>query len=94
VLQDAAARASEPYDREHVMPFIYRRPEGRRIEHLVQATDQGELRWTVDRPDDLEFVAAVYDGLYEADPAFSTGDVLAFVAARPQLHALGGERRI
>jgi spore coat polysaccharide biosynthesis protein SpsF len=93
-LVEAAARTSDPYDREHVMPAIYRHPEGWRIEQLVQDLDQGELRWTVDRPDDLEFAAAVYEGLYAAKPAFDSGDVLAFVAARPELHALGGDRRI
>jgi spore coat polysaccharide biosynthesis protein SpsF len=56
--------------------------------------DEGDVRWTVDRPDDLDFVRAVYDGLYAAKPAFTSDDVRAFVRSRPDLAALGGDRRV
>ena len=49
------------YDREHVTPFIYSRPERFKIAGLEQHASEGEVRWTVDRPDDYAFTAAVYD---------------------------------
>ena len=90
----AAREASEPYEREHVTPYLYRHPELFAQDFLSQDADEGEVRWTVDRPDDLEFVQAVYDGLYAADPDFTSDDVRAFVKARPDLAWLGGDRRI
>lgn len=93
-LRAAAAETTDPYDREHVTPFIYRRPDRFRIDHHSQTAQEGEVRWTVDRPDDLAFVRAVYEGLYSADPTFTSDDVRAFVRSRPDLCSLGGDRRL
>jgi spore coat polysaccharide biosynthesis protein SpsF len=92
-LKIAADETADPYDHEHVTPFLYRHPNRFKIEGLEQAADEGDVRWTVDRPDDLDFVRAVYDGLYAANPAFTSDDVRAFVRSRPDLAALGGDRR-
>jgi spore coat polysaccharide biosynthesis protein SpsF len=71
------AEAADPYEREHVTPFLYRRPERFRIESLARAPSLGTLRWTVDYPEDLEFVRGVYAALYGAKPDFTTEDVAA-----------------
>lgn len=93
-LRVAAAETADPYDHEHVTPFLYRNPDRFKVEGLEQAPDEGDVRWTVDRPDDLEFVRAVYDGLYAANPAFTSDDVRAFLAGRPDLAHFGGDRRL
>ena len=93
-LRLAAAEAVSPYDREHVTPFIYGHPDRFRITGVTQALDEGEVRWTVDRPDDLEFVEQVYDALYPDDPGFTSDDVRALVKSRPDLVNLGGDRRV
>ena len=93
VLRQAHAETTDPYDREHVTPFIYRRPERYRLATLTQDRDEGDVRWTVDRPDDLAFVRAVYDALYPVCPAFVSDDVRSFVAGRPDLKTLGGDPR-
>jgi len=89
-----AAEARDPYEREHVTPFLYGHPERFRIAAWRQAAEEGEVRWTVDRPDDYEFVSAVYEALYPANPAFTSEDVRVFLRAQPELHLLGGDRRI
>ena len=94
VLRQAFAEAREPYDREHVTPFIYRHPERFRIAGVTQAEDEGEVRWTVDRPDDFEFVHAVYEALYPVNPAFTSDDIRILVKRRPELARLGGDRRV
>ena len=86
-LRAAAAESTDPYDREHVTPFLYRRPERFALAFHHQTVDEGDVRWTVDRPDDLAFVRAVYEALYPVDPAFSSDDVRAFVRSRPDLLA-------
>jgi spore coat polysaccharide biosynthesis protein SpsF len=93
-LKIAADETVDPYDHEHVTPFLYRHPRRFKVEGLEQAADEGDVRWTVDRPDDLDFVRAVYDGLYAAKPDFTSEDVRAFVRSRPDLAVLGGDRRV
>ena len=93
-LERAGREAADPYEREHVTPYFYRRPELFTQAFLSQAAQEGEARWTVDRPDDLDFVRAVYEALYPEKPAFTSQDVRALVRARPDLAMLGGERRI
>jgi spore coat polysaccharide biosynthesis protein SpsF len=93
-LSRAAREAKDPYEREHVTPYLYRHPETFAQDFISQAQDEGEVRWTVDRPDDLEFVREVYAALYPGNRAFTSDDVRAFVRGRPDLATLGGDRRI
>ena len=94
VLRQAHAEATAPFDREHVLPFVYGRPDRYRLQGLTQEADEGEVRWTVDLPDDYAFVSAVYDALYPVEPAFSSDDVRRLVRSRPDLANYGGERRV
>ena len=94
VLAEAAAEAVDPYEREHVLPFIYGRPDRYSLRGFTQERDEGELRWTVDLPEDLEFASAVYDALYPENPAFTADDVRRLLAGRPDLAEAGGHRRI
>jgi spore coat polysaccharide biosynthesis protein SpsF len=75
-LEEAAQRAQDPYEWEHVTPFIYRRPEEFRLAGVARHDSLAHLRWTVDVPEDLTFVRAVYGKLYPTKPAFTTQDVL------------------
>jgi spore coat polysaccharide biosynthesis protein SpsF len=93
-LRRAGAEAATPQEHEHVTWGIWNHPELYRISRLEPPVDEGDVRWTVDRPDDLEFVRAVYEALYPANPAFSSDDVRAFVRAHPQWANWGGDRRV
>jgi spore coat polysaccharide biosynthesis protein SpsF len=81
-LRAAAAEATDPYEREHVTPFVYRRPERFRIAE-VRRDPPERWRWTVDTPEDFAFVEAVYAHLHPADPAFASEAVLAWQRAHP-----------
>lgn len=81
-LEAAWREATIPYDREHVTPFVYARPERFRIETVTREPPL-RYRWTVDTPDDFAFVTAVYEALYPANPAFTSADVLAWQDAHP-----------
>ena len=71
----AHRESADPYDREHVTPFLYRHPERFTQAELVQARDESGLRWTVDTPEDFAFVERVYEALYRANPRFTSDDV-------------------
>lgn len=93
-LQAAAARAATPEEHEHVTWGLHRHPALYRQVFVSQQADEGEVRWTVDYPDDYAFVGAVYDALYAINPAFTSEDVRRLVRSRPDLAEYGGERRV
>lgn len=76
-LLTAGGEATDPYDREHVTPFIYRHPERFAIGELTQDRDESSLRWTVDTPEDFAFVERVYAALYPGTPDFTSDEVRA-----------------
>lgn len=76
-LATAWREAADPYEREHVMPFLYRRPERFRLGSVTGPQNRAALRWTVDLPSDFTFVEQVYAALYPQNPAFTSDDVAA-----------------
>lgn len=59
VLEEAAREATDTFLREHVTTYIRGSrsdlPRGNfRLGHFVYPIDYGKIRWTLDRPDDLE----------------------------------------
>jgi len=93
-LRRTAAQDRSPEAREHVTWAVRNAPDLYRVARLDPQVDEGQVRWTVDTPDDYEFVRRVYEGLYPANPAFSSDDVRAFVRARPELTTFGGAPRL
>lgn len=71
----AGREAVDPYELEHVTPFVYRRPERFRLDSIARTPSLAHLRWTVDLPEDLDFVRYVYSALYPADPGFRTEQI-------------------
>jgi spore coat polysaccharide biosynthesis protein SpsF len=89
------AQAPTPEAREHVTWDVWTRPQSWRIAWLKSArADDGDIRWTVDTPDDYAFVQAVYEALYPGNSAFTSDDVRRFLADRPDLARFGGHRRL
>jgi spore coat polysaccharide biosynthesis protein SpsF len=92
-LAQADRETQEPYDREHVTPWL------RRAVHLKRANlDSGRRdldlhRWTLDYPEDLIFFRSVFEVL---DPgrALAMRDVLAVLAAHPGLTDINATRRV
>lgn len=76
-LRAAGAEAELAYDREHVTPFIYARPDRFKIGSLTQQRDESHVRWTVDTPEDFAFVSRVYEALYPTHPTFLQEDIRA-----------------
>jgi spore coat polysaccharide biosynthesis protein SpsF len=87
-LREAHSEAVLPSHLEHVTLFIESQPERYRAVNLAHYEDLSRLRWTVDEPEDFEFVRRVYEELYNANPRFTLNDVLALVKARPELDAV------
>jgi spore coat polysaccharide biosynthesis protein SpsF (cytidylyltransferase family) len=69
VLTWAGANLTDPPERERVTLGVYRRPKLFTLGNVLHSDDLSGLRWTVDKPEDLEFVRAVYQRLYAVDPS-------------------------
>jgi spore coat polysaccharide biosynthesis protein SpsF len=70
-------------EREHVTPYIRKHPELFRTGNVAYREDLSHIRWTVDEPQDLEFVRAVYSFL--TDAWFRMADVLNLFKRHPEL---------
>ena len=98
-LEKAWKESTETFHREHVMPYFYEgvelsmvsrqlstgtSPRGFRVALLNHTTDFGNYRWTVDTPEDLEFMRQVYSR-FDGRDDFSWKEVLDLVHNEPQL---------
>jgi len=83
-LETAFREAGDPFEREHVTPFLYRHPERFVQARLECDPPMGHLRWTVDTPDDFDFVERVYEALYRENPTFNSEDVVRLTQGWPQ----------
>lgn len=85
VLEDVAARTSDPADREHVSSYIYRHPERYSLSnlHAPDALFDPLLRLTLDTPEDYEVIRRVFDALYPGNPDFVLEDILALLKRNP-----------
>jgi len=99
VLEKAWKEAREPQHREHAMPYFYEgvelttvnrqrqtgiSPRGFNIAILHHTTDFGEHRWTVDTPEDLEFIRQIYSR-FDGHDDFTWKEVLDLVHNEPKL---------
>lgn len=99
VLNKAWKEANEPQHREHVMPYFYEgaklitdnrslktgtSPRGFKVALLHHTTDFGDYRWTVDTPEDLEFIREVYSRFGDHDD-FTWKEMLDLVHDEPKL---------
>jgi spore coat polysaccharide biosynthesis protein SpsF len=99
VLEKAWKEANQPQHREHAMPYFYEgveltrqsrtletgtSPRGYTIALLHHTTDFGDYRWTVDTPEDLEFMRQVY-ARFDGRDDFSWKEVLDLVHDEPEL---------
>jgi glutamate-1-semialdehyde aminotransferase/spore coat polysaccharide biosynthesis protein SpsF (cytidylyltransferase family) len=90
VLRRAAAEARLPSEREHVTPFVWKRPETFRCLSVPFPARLGGRRWTVDEERDLAFVRAVWERLDRPGTHFGWREIEALLAREPALAAING----
>ena len=86
-LERAWREAKEPYQREHVMPYLYEEPGRFKVLRVDHDPDYGDLRWTVDTPQDLELVRAIFERM-AGRVDFGWLDVLELFQHEPELARL------
>jgi len=83
-LDQAFKEAEKPYQREHVTPFFYDEPGKFNLVSVEAEGEYGQLRWTVDTPEDLVFIREVYQRLTDREN-FRWNDVLRLLQEKPEL---------
>lgn len=79
---------SDPFFRESLTAYIREHPESFRMANLEHTEDLSSLRWTVDYPEDLEFVERVYEALAQEGGSFGMREVLALLGRRPEIREI------
>jgi spore coat polysaccharide biosynthesis protein SpsF (cytidylyltransferase family) len=92
VLEQVARTTQDPADREHVTTAIRRHPHEFSSAALVSAEDLGELRWTVDTAEDLNFLRKVVSRLGRRRYEAGMSEILAAIKDDPSLARYHGRR--
>lgn len=92
-LKKAAGEAKEPYEREHVTPYIFEHPDLFRMEQVIAEGERflPDLRLTVDTEEDLALVRTIFDLLYAKNPHFGIRDVLDLLKKEPKLREINSK---
>jgi spore coat polysaccharide biosynthesis protein SpsF len=94
-LETAWREARKPHEREHTTPFIWDQPQRFRLGNVRWETGRDlsmTHRLTVDYPEDLHLVSAVFEALQRPDEAFSLEEIVNFLDGHPDV--LGLNRKL
>ncbi len=88
VLHNAWLHAQKSFEREHTTPFIWDNPSNFHIGN-VECPDKKDYsmthRWTLDYPEDYEFIRTIYGHLFHKNPLFSMNDILQLLTEHPEI---------
>jgi len=91
-LERAAREARRPSEREHVTLYVAERKDLFSRTSVTGDPDRSAMRWTVDYPEDLAFVRAVFRTFRGREESFSAADVVAALEDESELRALMPDR--
>lgn len=86
--------ATKDFEREHTTPFIWENKEHFAIGNVLWESGHdysSSHRWTIDFPEDYEFIRKVYEALYPANPLFSLGDILDLLSQNPDIAGINSQ---
>jgi spore coat polysaccharide biosynthesis protein SpsF len=89
-LVTAGTEATKAFEREHTTPYLWERPDRFRLRNVTWASGRDlsmSHRWTLDYPEDLAFVEAVYDALGPGSD-WGVDEVLGLLDAHPEIAAI------
>lgn len=84
-LDAAYRRALAPSQRIHPFSYLTRHRDQFRIENYTMAPDLSRYHWSLDFPEDVEFVQCVFERLYRPDRPIDITDILDLVERDPEI---------
>jgi len=87
ILETAYHNAANDFEKEHVMPYIYKRPGTFRIAQVEaeEALSVPDIRITLDTEQDYALLCILFESLYKDIPAFSAQDIIKLFKEKPWL---------
>ncbi len=87
-LENAWKNATLKSDREHVTPFIKKSPNLFKLCSVKNTEDLSRLRWTIDQPEDYEFLKTIFAAVYTKNPRFRMKDAMEAIRNNPRLEEI------
>ena len=84
-LERAWKEAHTPHEREHVVPYIIKNSDKFKLINVKNNVNLSHLRWTLDYPEDFEFITEIYKRLYQEKKIFYMVDILDVLENEPWL---------
>lgn len=84
-LEKAWQEARLPSEREHVTPYIWKRPDCFRLSNVRSRTKLPPLRFTLDCPQDLVFIRKIFLHFYPREKNFTLEDIIFFLEEKKEL---------
>lgn len=80
-------------EREHVTPYIWKQPDKFRIGSMKYKTDYSKYRWTLDHPQDLQAIRAIYANLGDKAVShdFAWLDILRIAEDNPDITRINSD---
>ena len=93
LLEGVERSTQELAHREHVSLYIYEHPEKYKLGNVEAepSLSRPDLRLTLDTPEDLALLQAIYKRLYPQKPDFGLADVISFLDKNPEIKFLNAE---
>lgn len=90
-LEKAWTEAKLDSEREHVTPYIRKNASLFSHQNVESVVDYHDMRWTLDTPEDYEFLSKIYDRLHSQNEYFGMAEILALLEQEPQLGLINGQ---
>jgi spore coat polysaccharide biosynthesis protein SpsF len=88
-LEKAWIEAESHQDRgEAVTSYIWKNKDKFKTFSIYPEVDYGNLRWTLDTPEDFQFIKLIYKALYEKNKNFTFNDILDYLKENPNINNL------
>lgn len=86
-LKEAWKKANMSSEREHVTPFMRKIPAFKLI-NLESDRDLSHKRWTLDNPEDYQFIKLIYKNIYNKNIDFGMVEILEFIDKNPDIEKI------
>jgi spore coat polysaccharide biosynthesis protein SpsF len=87
----ARKNATRKLELEHTTPYLWENPDQFSIGNVFWPSGNDysmSHRWTIDYPEDYQFIRAVYEELYTKNAAFTLQEILDLLSRKPEIHQI------
>ncbi len=90
-LKEAWEKSKLNSEREHVCPYIEKRPADFKIGSYNKFKNLSHLRWTLDEEKDYQLIKKIYKKLYYKNKKFKSNDILKLLKNNPSLSEINSD---